>query len=242
MPLITDPSRLLTHTPGLQPWGYTATTPTPPSRFGFLYDMFCSSNVTPQQTRKLLGVGGGLGLATSFFTGGFGFNFDTLLNVGAIASIFCPALVLPVALGYLAKASTNIFSAVGCLLGGDIGGVASNLLAGALTAVCALPFGKIGALKELWNSTKTFEDFLYAGTKLCYGADVARSTAGVIKGTRGLIQNQGSTRSVARAAGQQDLGFIERVGKSWQTLIDRFRAGRQSILNTPVCGLAGGGI
>lgn len=177
------------------PSGLKYTIEAPSSKLGWFSDIF-SSTVAPEKTRKLIGVGGGFGLAASLFTGGLGFNFDTLLNIGAIASLFCPVLVVPVAAAYLAKGALSVAKSIGCLFSGDFGGVFSNLLNGALTAVCALPIGKLGKVKDLWNSTKSTEGFLYAATKLCYGSEAAGGTANAVQFFKGIKKDPSAAKDL----------------------------------------------
>lgn len=186
----------------------------PPSRLKDFFYQFIDPNVTPAQTKKLLGIGGGLGLLTSLFTGGLGLNLDTLLNLGAIASLICPALVIPVAIGFGLKALGNLWDAGKSLLNGDLAGCATNLFAGGLTMLFVLPFGKLGAISKLWKNAKTTEGFLYGATKLCYGTDVSKGLAKAVKAYKSIGKNPGSATGLAKAANGQAKNFITRLRDS----------------------------
>jgi hypothetical protein len=150
-----------------------------------------SSNITSQQQRTLLGVASGGNLFLE--EGGF---FSKALNIAGIASIFCPALLLPVAIAYLAKGALQIGKGLVCLASLDFGGFLSNTLAGGINAICALPFGKLANLKGAFNSLKAGEvgtgAFLARVTRECYGNQAARQ----------LISATRTTQQIQKAPGQ----------------------------------------
>lgn len=142
-----------------------------------------SSNVTPQQQRTLIGVASGGSLFLE--EGGF---FSKALNIAGIASIFCPALLLPVALCYLAKSAVQIAKGIGCLFSLDFGGFFSNVLAGGISAICALPFARLPALKGAFEAVKagqlSIPAFLARATKECYGNQAARQLISATRATQ----------------------------------------------------------
>lgn len=144
-----------------------------------------SSNITHQQQRTLLGVASGGNLFLE--QGGF---FSKALNIAGIASIFCPALMLPVAIGYLAKSALQIGKGLLCLASLDFGGFLSNTLAGGLNAICALPFGRLANLKGGFEAVKagqlSIPAFLARATKECYGNQAARQFISATRYSQGL--------------------------------------------------------
>lgn len=145
-----------------------------------------SSNITPAQQKTLLAVNSG----GQFFLEEGGF-FSKALNIAGIASIFCPALLLPVALCYLAKSALQIGKGLLCLASLDFGGFLSNTLLGAINAVAALPFARLPVLKGAFEALKagnlSLPAFLARATKEFYGNQAARQ---VISATRVTQQFQ----------------------------------------------------
>ena len=106
-------------------------------------DFFMSK---PKEARMLAVAGAG-----NFVLGGGGF-MSKILDLAGIACLFVPVLMPFIAAAYLIRGVWQLVKGVFCLLKGDFKGFLSNLAAGALNIVCALPFGRV---KSAWNLIKT---------------------------------------------------------------------------------------
>lgn len=158
--------------------------------FTSIKDTFKSAvdpKISPQQMKNLMKYGGILGIVSNLFTHeGFGkvFNFDNVLNVMGIIGATVPGaqfLMLPVAAYYLYKTAGNVVNAVGSLMSGNFLDAGMSLLAAGVTAISALPVGRIAGLGAIWKGTSSTKAFGLKAVRHLYGDDVARSVCNVTK-------------------------------------------------------------
>lgn len=107
-------------------------------------------------TQKYLGVGGALGLVSSFIFGAedspwYTKAFNAALNIGGILCLFPPfaPLVLPIALAYLGRAGYNGLGGAWKACTGDLSGGGMQIFAGVMDGLCAIP--ALGAINKGMN-------------------------------------------------------------------------------------------
>ncbi len=129
-------------------------------------------------TRRLLGWGGVLGSFANLLSGGFGLNLETIgLGCAGLSMIPLPGFqlfMIPALACGAIKAATSLFSAVGSLLQGDIGGVVSNLAFGALSLAAVFPLAKATRVIQLFREGGFTAQTIETASRFCYGRELSQ--------------------------------------------------------------------